>query len=120
MKFVVSRTSSSYDNDNPPCDDSFKEKYTRLEIRTLSNFEAFDAKFGDREGRWLSKGNNHCISKEGYIQREIPEGSEDWFIDIHNLDELMAFNERYGDIILTKAYSNREVSRLEIYDDYRE
>lgn len=118
MKFKVSRTSIW--DDRKPCEEAVKETYTRVEVRTLGSFEEFDKKFGKIEGNWLSKGINHCINQQGYIQREFPNDAVGWFVEINTLDELLHFQQKYGDIILTKDYNNPEVLELEIYDDYRE
>lgn len=90
MKFKVSRTSIR--DDRKPCEEAVKQTYTRVEVGTL--------------GR--------------YIQREFPNDAVGWFVEINTLDELLHFQQKYGDIILTKDYYNPEVLELEIYDDYRE
>jgi len=36
-----------------------------------------------------------------------------WFIDINTLEEFMAFQKRYGQLVLNS-------NTIEIYDDYRE
>lgn len=118
MKFKVRRT-SLWDNEKP-CKEAFQETYSRIEVRTLRSFEEFDEKFGEREGSWLLKGINHCINEMGYIQREFPDGEVGWFVEINTLEELLNFREKYGNIVITKAWENPSILELEIYDDYRE
>ncbi len=119
MKFKITRT-SDFNGDKKPCNQAIKESYTRVEIRTLGSFEKFDEKFGKQEGKWLSKGINHCINNMGYIQREFPNESTGWFIEVDTLDELIDFCNKHGDVIITRAWDNKNIYELEIYDDYRE
>jgi len=119
MKFKITRT-SILGNDRKPCKEAIKERYTRIEVRTFESFEEFDKKFGEIEGNWLSKGINHSVNQQGYIQREFPNDAVGWFVEINTLDELLKFQEKYGDVILTRDWNNPQVFKLEIYDDYRE
>jgi hypothetical protein len=41
-----------------------------------------------------------------------------WFVDIDSLDDLVAFQERHGRLILQQE--GRNPPEIEIYDDYRE
>lgn len=116
MEFKVTRTSMY---EGKPCKEAVKKRYTRVETRMFKNFEEFDRRFSNLEGKWLSKGVNHCV-KRGYIQREFPNECEGWFINIDTLEELLAFQKKYGNIILTTDWRNPNVLELEIYDDYRE
>ena len=120
MKFKVSRTSGSCIDEDKPCEGVTLEKYTYIEVRTLNSIEEFDKRFEESEGKWLSKGINHCINEQGYVQREFPNDSEGWFIEINSLDDLIKFNKQHGDIILRKCWDNKNISEIEIYDDYRE
>lgn len=73
MEFKVTRTSMHYEE--KPCKEAVKKHYTRVETRMFKNFEEFDRRFSNLEGKWLSKGINHCV-KKGYIQREFPDECE--------------------------------------------
>ena len=119
MKFKITKT-TLWNDEEVPCEKAIKEKYAEIEVRTLHTFEEFDKKFGKSEDEWLSKGINHCVNKKGYIQREIPNGCEGWFIEINSLEELMEFNKRYGNIIIQKCWDNPNITEIEIYNGYRE
>lgn len=114
MKFLISRR-EGFDSNRPSCEGARLETYTRVEVRTLETFEAFDAKFGEREGAWLSKGENHrALDQEGHIARDWPGDASGWFLDIDSLDALMAFIDRYGPIAIGWDWANRTVREIEI------
>ena len=59
---------------------------------------------------------------EGAIQETINNINK-WTIEFKTLDELIAFQEKEGTIIINDEYSYSEQSWhkvIEIYDDYRE
>jgi hypothetical protein len=43
-----------------------------------------------------------------------------WFIYLDTLDDLLAFRDTYGEIIVKKAWDDPDTYELEIYDDHRE
>jgi hypothetical protein len=45
---------------------------------------------------------------------------QEWFIDIASLDDLMAFYEKHGELVLTATVGDESVPCIEIYDGYRE
>lgn len=112
MKFMVSRI-SLWDEEKP-CENVVSETYNVIEVKTLKSFNEFDVKFGETEGKWLSKGVNHCINKKGYIQREFPNNRNGWFIELNSLDELLNFKNKYGDIIVTKCLANPNITEIRI------
>ena len=116
MRFKISRV-SEWRSDVVPCVEAKLEDCVMLDIRTLKSPEEYDSRFGN-SGTWLSKGRNHCINKDGFIQREFD--SKDWFIYIDTLEELIKFKHKYGDIIIRNSYSNPREKEIVIYDDYIE
>jgi hypothetical protein len=119
VKFKVTKT-SVWDH-TKPCEEAKKERCSRIEIRTLASFEEFDKKYGECEGAWTSKGINHCINEDGYVQREFPNDVTRWFVEINTLDELLDFVDKHGgDVIISKILGETNIYYLEIYDGYRE
>ena len=119
MIFEVTRT-SSWEEENPPCDGCIRIKYTRVETRTLGSAEEFDKRFGAREGKWFSVGSNHRFNNKGYITRDREE-VDSWGIEINTLEELMEFKNRVGEeLVIRSSWNNPEFPTIEIYDDYRE
>lgn len=119
MIFEVTRT-SSWSEENPPCDGCIPIKIRRVETRTLGSAEEFDARFGKREGEWFSVGTNHRFNNQGYITRDREE-VDTWGMEINTLEELIEFKNRVGEeLVIGTSYNNPEFPMIEIYDDYRE
>ena len=114
MKFRITRTSGSSVDEAKPCEKAVKGTYLYTHTRTCTE-EEFNRKFADREGLWRSKGINHRVDSRGYIQRE--HEIEGFLIEINTLEELVAFIDEVGEIIISK---DNPMPEIEIYDDYRE
>ena len=52
--------------------------------------------------------------------KNIYEKGDGWYIKINTLEELIAFENKYGALIISKDWDNQEEMQIEIYDDYRE
>ena len=120
MKFRVSRT-SVWDDEVSPCPGAVREKCLRVDARTSKSPESHDATMkalGIKEEPWLSRGMNHRKSGGG-IERDLD--SMDWFVELSDLDALLRFAGKHGDIII-KPYDQwaKGFQSIEIYDGYRE
>ena len=113
MEFMVSRTSTW--NEGKPCDEAYWKSFDRLDVRTLGSFEEFDNKFFQN---FTDRGRDHTINERGFIQRSFDD--EGWFVVIRDLEELIAFKDKYGDIIIGDSIWNKNITEIEIYDGYRE
>lgn len=116
MVFVVERTSLW--GDEKPCDEAYRKKFKCWQTRTCSE-EEFNNRFSEREGLWRSKGKNHTVTDKGYITRQI-EDQEAWAIKFNNLNELMEFVVKHGQVIISEEDFSVKAPSIEIYDDYRE
>lgn len=123
MRFKITRT-SFWDDETPPCDGAIRGTCARWDQRTFKSPAEYDRKLGHR-GTWLDKGTEHGYWKDGEraeesgIQRRLEDG-DCWYIVINSLDELVAFNQKYGDLVLSAPRQEGTLPALEIYDDYRE
>ncbi len=115
MKFLIDRVSES--SETQPCEGTHHETYTRVEVRTLPNAEAFDKKFAATEGAWLSKGTNHRKIGRN-IARDHSDGVEGWFREFDTLEELIAFGDEHGELILGWSMWNGDVRQIRIFDGY--
>lgn len=116
MNFVITRTAEH--GDIKPCKEAFKSKIKYWHTRTCNEKE-FNDKFSDREGLWKSKGKNHKVTKDGYITRQ-EEDRETWMVEINSLEELLKFQKKYGELVLSHSYLDDKTNSIEIYNDYRE
>lgn len=122
MRFEVSRTSGRA-TDGKPCEEAFPVHVPVWDQRTSKSPEQHDALMRERfvahalPAPWLSEGTDHCVTDCG-IARKL--GSRpSWAVDFPDLDALVAFVARYGDVVIEPAFMDRP-PRVEIYDDYRE
>lgn len=113
MEFKINRASSysTLEKKKSPCDGAFLKDVDVIQVRTLPSFEQFDKKFGNYEGTWLSKGIDHKINKQGYIQRTLPKAEQVWVVEVSSLDELLKLVSDEGSIVF-------DTGRITIYDDY--
>lgn len=118
MKFTV-RRASKWSDEDILVDEAKRDSIVRVETRTLYSPEEFDAKFSNREGKWLSVGVNHRVDEDGWITRD--NGMIDvWSVEINSLDELIKFCEKYGDVVIKNCMWNKTYKEILIYDDYIE
>ncbi len=52
--------------------------------------------------------------------KNIYKKGDGWYIKINTLEELIAFENKYGSLIISKVWDNGKEMQIEIYDDYRE
>ena len=115
MKFTVRR--ASVWGETSPCEEAKRDNIIRVETRTCLSPEEFDERFGKSEGKWLSVGENHRANEQGWITRD--NGTIDvWSMEINTFDELMAFCDKYGDIVIGECMWNNAYREILIYDDY--
>ncbi len=121
MKFIISRT-SELRSDVPPCDGARKESYKYIDRRTVKSLaDARKAKWG---AEFFARGENHREEKSGDcgIARDL--GPRDyWVIEFETLEELLAFQDKHGDLVLGRPLFdlvNGPEREIEIYDGYRE
>lgn len=110
MIFKIRRT-SQWDGENPPIDGAVKRSFENWQTRSL-NEDAFNKKFGEREGLWRSAGKNHKHDENGFCMRQMDDVMV-WSVEVNSLEELINMAKDHGGIVFTE-------DALEIYDDYRE
>ena len=112
MKFIIRRTSIW--KDDKPCDEAYEGTYTRMDIRYVKSLD----KVKHLADTWYTEGVNHRKGKGCFI-REFPD-TPAWFVDIDTIEQLTAFMDAYGELVLTWHFNNQDIRVLEIYDTYRE
>lgn len=121
MEFLLTKTVSDWDeegNEIPPHKDARLKQYDRIEVRTIRSECEFNSRFGVNEGAWRSKGVDHTINAEGYIQRRHPLASENFVIEIATLEDLVAFIKENGSVVMQEQDAG--MFEIEIYNGWRE
>jgi hypothetical protein len=116
MRFRVSRTSANYDD--KPCEEAVRGTYLHTDRRS-SPAEAIPAYANPTvlQREWYGRGQNHR-TEDGRAARELAH--EGWFVTLPTLADLLAFIDKYGEVVVSHEPSPTPLYRLEIYDDYRE
>lgn len=65
----------------------------------------------------MSRTRHYSLSKPPCDEAVREKG--DWFVEIPDLDALLAFIARHGELVIGPHHSRDELS-IEIYDGYRE
>jgi len=113
MEFIIERSSTS----NKPCKEAIPRDATHIDRRTVKTLKEAKSKEWGKE--FFERGVNHR-EEFGMVARDL-DGRKIYVINIGTLEELIAFSEKYGQIILGEedSYKGYKYS-LEIYDGYRE
>ena len=114
MKYQVRRTNSY---EGQPCPEAYEDAYIRFDVRTADDPAKIPRHRNQPTDWWYSEGRNHRV-EHGRIVRDFD--ARGWFVDINSLEELMAFYQRHGRIIIFPSWDNYTIPCIEIYDDYRE
>jgi hypothetical protein len=122
MRFTVRRTSLyCNEEETPPCPGAVYLPCFQVSRYGISSPDQFT--YGHQCESWLTEGVNHRVI-DGKIARDMPEHA--WFIDLPDLDAVIAFIAEHGRIIIAAegyketAASDHECPSIEIYDEYRE
>lgn len=111
MEFLVSRTSGGVE----AIDGVYEKECIRVDERTVNDPKKLPV--GLDRNLWYERGTNHRV-EDGHIKRDF--STKEWFIDLPDLDALIGFTEKYGEVIIGVWYQNTSIKHLEVYDDYRE
>lgn len=122
MRFQVTRT-SLWDDETPPCEEATKTTVANWDARTFKSPEEHDKKIGRPGKMWADRGTEHQLvygPRGGVtgIKRRVEDRTA-WTIDLADFDALMAFREKYGDLVLTDSTADGAAA-IEIYDTWRE
>ncbi len=108
MKFIVSRTTVSLTENRKPCDEAVEEELTPLDYRTVRSIDEAKKKIWFKD--WYEGGVNHR-TEGGMIVCDKRTGEKHWVVDIDSLDELLAFQNKYGEIEIAYSAPFRETGR---------
>lgn len=108
MKFIVSRTTVSLRESRKPCDEAVEEELTPLDYRTVKTLEEAKKKVWYKD--WIEGGLNHR-EEEGMVVCDKKAKEKQWVVDIDTLEELIAFQTKYGVISISDSVPYKEVRK---------
>ena len=109
MKFEI-RTSNAWKN--KPCEEAKMETQPNIDVRSVdSPFKIWKTEEEVQEN-WFNKGNNHRV-KNGRIIRDLDDEVY-WVIEFKNLEELIDFQDKYGEIKISDFATNPLLELIEI------
>lgn len=108
MKFIVSRKRMSVTENRQVCDEAVQEQLTPMDYRNVASLEEAQKKIWHKD--WLDDGVNHR-EENGMVVCEKKEKTSQWVVDLASLDELLAFQGKYGEITLANSIPYVEVKK---------
>lgn len=108
MKFIVSRTIVSLRESRKPCDEAVEEELTPMDYRTVKTLE--DAKKKVWYKDWIEGGQNHR-EERGMVVCDRKVMEKQWVVEIDSLEELIAFQEKYGEILISDSTPYKEAKK---------
>lgn len=90
---MLFRIGDSYDR--RPCDDAVQMDYLRLDERTADDPAKIPWSIEKKDvSWWYANGQNHRVSSEGRIQRDMPARA--WFVEVSDLKQLLDLVRLYN------------------------
>jgi hypothetical protein len=108
MNFVVSRKRMSVTENKRPCEEARERKLTPLDYRTVHSLEEAKGKIWYNE--WLAGGVNHR-EEDGIVVCDRKEAKRVWVVELNSLEELMAFQDKYGEVVISDAAPYKEARK---------
>lgn len=108
MKFIVTKKNVSLTETNKPCEEAKEEALTALDYRTVPTLKEAEGKIWFKD--WYNSGINHR-EENGMIVCEKKEKVLKWIVEFNTLEEFIAFQSKYGDILISDSSAFVEVSK---------
>jgi len=108
MKFIVSRKRMSVTENRQVCDEAVQEKLTPLDYRSVGSMEEAQKKIWYKD--WIADGVNHR-EENGMVVCEKKEQNSQWVVEMGSLEELLAFQDKYGEITIANSIPYVEVKK---------
>jgi len=108
MKFIISKRRVSVTENRQICDEAVQADLTPLDYRSIGSLEEAKKKIWYKD--WINDGENHR-EEEGMVVCEKKEKSRQWVVEIGTLEELLAFQGKYGSINIADSVPYVEVKK---------
>jgi hypothetical protein len=108
MKFIVSTKKVSLTEVKKTCDEAKEEALTPLDYRDVKSLDEAKGKIWYKD--WLEGGENHR-EENGMVVADKKVKIKQWVVEINTLDELLDFQSKYGDVILSDSAPYNEAKK---------
>src|SRR3989337_1023677 len=108
MKFIISTKRVHLTETVKPCDEAKEMELTPLDFRDVKTLEEAKGKIWYKN--WIEGGENHR-EENGMVVSDKKAKVSQWVADINTLEELLAFQSRYGDIVISDSSPYKEASK---------
>src|SRR3990172_7054680 len=107
MKFIVSTKKVPLTESKRPCDEAKEVEVTPLDIRDVRTLEEAKGKIWYKD--WIAGGANHR-EENGMVVCDKKTKVKQWAVDINTLEELISFQSRHGDIVISDSSPYKEAN----------
>ena len=108
MKFIISKKIMSVTMNKQVCDEAVLEELTPLDYRKVQSIEEAKKKIWYKD--WIADGVNHR-EEDGMVVCEKKNKSSKWVVELGSLEELLAFQGKYGSINISNSVPYVEVKK---------
>jgi hypothetical protein len=108
MKFIISTKMVSLTESKKPCDEAKEMALTPLDIRDVKTLEEAKGKIWYKS--WIEGGENHR-EENGMVVCDKKVKVNQWVIDTNTLEDLLAFQSKYGDLVISDSSPYKEIKK---------
>lgn len=108
MKFIISTKTVSLTHSKKPCNEAQEMALTPLDFRDVRTLDEAKTKIWYKN--WIEDGENHRV-ENGMVVSDKKTKVDQWVADFNSLEELLAFQDRYGDIVISDSSPYKEVKK---------
>lgn len=105
MKFIVSTKKVPLTESKKPCDEAKENELTPLDFRDVKTLEEAKGKIWYKD--WIAGGTNHR-EESGMVVCDKKAKVKQWVVNMNTLEELIAFQGKHGDIVISDSSPYKE------------
>jgi hypothetical protein len=105
MKFIISTKKVPLTESKRPCDEAKEVEVTPLDFRDVRTLDDAKGKIWYKD--WIAGGANHR-EENGMVVCDKKTKVKQWAVDINTLEELISFQSRHGDIVISDSSPYKE------------
>jgi hypothetical protein len=108
MKFIISTKMVSLTESKKPCDEAEEKALTPLDYRDVKTIDEAKGKIWYK--KWIEDGENHR-EENGMIVCDKKTKVNQWVVDLNSLEDFLAFQSKYGDIVISDSSPYKEAKK---------